>query len=30
MHAIGGYLPSNGQYRHSIISRMYYIADWLK
>ena len=30
MYAIGGTLPSDGQYRHSIISRMYYIADWLK
>lgn len=30
MYAIGGYIPSGGQYRYSIISRMYYIADWLK
>lgn len=30
MYTIGGYIPSGGQYRYSIISRMYYIADWLK
>lgn len=30
MYAIGGTLPSDGKYRFSIISRMYYIADWLK
>lgn len=29
LYASGGTLPSGGQYRFSILSRMFYIAEWL-
>ena len=30
LKTLGGSLPSNGRYRFSILSRMYYIKKWLK